>query len=126
MNPSELLAIIQSAKGDIEKIARIKDVFDLLADDFALVGYSRDTFLPAAREYLRGKTMSDNRFKEARVRRARLGGASHWLYYYQQKTFERIIGLLCPFPVSQFWIDQLWSVVRTTEIGLLSNARDKA
>jgi hypothetical protein len=126
MNPSELLTIIQSAKGNHEKIAQIIDVFDLLADDFGFVRYSHDTFLPAACDYLRGKTTADYRFKEARVWRARLGGASRWLYYRQRKTFEQIISLLCPVPVPEFWIDQLWSVVRTTEIGLLSNARDKA
>jgi hypothetical protein len=121
MRPEELLTIVQNATGNVEKLNRIKDVFDILADDFGLVGHSHDTFLPAARDYLRGKTTANYGFKDARVRRARLGGASRWLYYHQRKTFEGVINLLCPFPVPQFWIDQLWSVVKNTEIGLLQN-----
>jgi hypothetical protein len=126
MSPSELLTIIRNAKGDVEKLNRIIDVFDLLTDDFGLVHYSHDTYLPAIREYLRGKTTADYRFKEARVRRARLGGSSRWLYYHQRETFERVIQMLCPFPDPQFWIDQLWVGVKNAEIGLLRNARDKA
>jgi hypothetical protein len=126
MSPSELLTIIRNAKGNHEKIARIIDVFDILAEDIPFFYYSRDIFLPAACEYLRGKAIADYRFKEARVRRARLGGASRWLYYHQRETFERIISLLCPVPVPEFWIDQLWSVIRASEVGLLCNSRDRA
>jgi hypothetical protein len=125
MDPTELLDIIRQARRDLSRLERIKDVLDVLLHDAHLVRHAHDTFLPAARDYLRNRAAADYRLKHARIRRARLGGASRWLYHHQQQTFEALLHLLCPVQIPQSLLDQIWQAFKSAEIGLLSRSRDR-
>jgi len=106
--------------GQLEKLM---DVIDLMIADYRLFQHSRKTFLPAARAYLQNKNHEDYFFKAARERRARLGGASRWLYHHQKQTFEKMIGLLFPTTIPHFILDFLWQHIKNMERKLLATAR---
>jgi hypothetical protein len=115
--------VIHRAVSDVENLERLKDVFDILIDDIRLIRHSHKTFLPAARDYLLGRSSADYRLKEARVRRARLGGASRWLYHHQKQTFVKVLHLLFPIGIPEHWTDSAWNMIKNAEIRVLSHAR---
>jgi hypothetical protein len=127
MTAEELRRLVEKAieaGGEwLDRFERLKDVAFLLGEDVGLVRHSHDTFLPAARDYLRGKSDGDQRLRAARVRRARLGGASRWLYDHQRRTFERAVKLLCPLPVPPVVVSGLWERIKRAEIRALRDAR---
>ena len=71
MHAHELEKVLRAA--DLEGLERLKDVVELLVEDARLVAHARETFLPAARDYLRGRSGGDDRLASVRTRRARQG-----------------------------------------------------
>ncbi len=125
MTLGDVLEVLRNIQ-DRETLERLKDVALLLHADLRLVLHSHRSFLPAAREYLRGKETADYRFRAARERRARLGGASRWLYHHQKQTFEHAVHLLCPLHLPQGLVDAAWARIRRAESQLLADSRQNA
>jgi hypothetical protein len=125
MTLGELLHVLRDCCHELDKLERLKDVCELLVADAHLVAHSHHTFLPAARDYLRSSRHADYRFRAARVRRARLGGASRWLYQHQKRTFETAVRLLSPVTVPQTTIDAAWTRIRAAESRLMARARKR-
>ena len=128
MHFRELLELLRKADVDPEQMKRILDISDLLVQDMNLGIYAHKTYLPAARDYLRGKHSGDHRTKRARIRRARLGGASRWLYQHQKQTFVKLVNILCPsvVPITDDMINVAWSFVKKAEQKALRHGRKYA
>jgi len=123
MSIDELLNIIRLAHGDPVQARRIIEVVDLLAEDFQFVTFSHDTFLRAARDYLRDKPNADYQFRAARQRRAALGGSSRVLYQRQEEMFKKVVGLLAPGFLAPAIAGLLWPQIKALEIVALRKAR---
>jgi hypothetical protein len=129
------------ARGDEDLAERILAVLDLAASklatlaragitvghDVGLAKYSHDTYLPAAANYLRYGSVHSPSIARFREDRARLGGASRWLYAHQRKTFEDVLKLL-PFTsgIPAGLVDHFWNQVLTLERRRLAKARAAA
>lgn len=55
----ELTNVVLQARVSQETLGRLLDVLELVAEDIELARHSHDTFLPAARDYLRHRRDAD-------------------------------------------------------------------
>jgi hypothetical protein len=119
----DILKTLEGVLKDTDKLGKLLDALDVLVADAKFVAYSHQTFLPIARKYIIHKGTANYQLQGARTRRARLGGASRWLYYHQKRTFEKTVQLIFPVPIPGAVMDRIWLQVRMTETRMLHRAR---
>jgi hypothetical protein len=119
-----ILAVLELAS---ERLASLARAGITVGHDVGLAKYSHDTYLPAAANYLRHGSAHSPSIARFRRDRARLGGASRWLYAHQRKTFEDVLKLL-PFTseIPAQAVDRLWHQVVQLERRQLAKARAAA
>ena len=107
----DLLKILEGVLKDTDKLQKLVDAVDVLVEDAKFISYSQKTFLPIARNYIMHKGMEHYYLKNARIRRAQLGGASRWLYYHQKRTFVKLVRMIFPIPIPPKLMDRIWQQV---------------
>jgi hypothetical protein len=122
MNYHEVIKLIEMSLHEINKLEKLFNIMDIVNQDIQYVRFSRQTFLPAAKAYLEGRQINNDKFR-LRKTRARLGGSSRWLYHRQKQLFRKVLELWLPVSPPESLVDSLWQKIRSAEIRLLKNAR---
>ena len=115
-----------SLSTSMDKISKLVDALIVLKADYKLVEFSNRTFLPAAKEYLQGKNTRHPSLRQSRIARARLGGASRWLYARQKETFVTLLHQMFPVKIPNQVVDSMWRRIVKSESKVLSRNRKKA
>jgi hypothetical protein len=123
MVTNDVLKILDGVMKDMDKLQKLIDAVDVLADDAKFISFAHKTYLPIARNYIKHKGIDHYTLNNARIRRAQLGGASRWLYYHQKRTFVKLVKMIFPVPIPSQIIDRIWQQVQSYEIRLLHQAR---
>jgi hypothetical protein len=123
MDTPGVLKILEGVFKDLDKVQKLIDAVDVLAEDGEYIFYSYKTYLPIARNYIKHKGFDHYYLKKHRIRRAQLGGASRWLYYHQKRTFVKLVKLIFPVPVPPTLMDRIWHQVQLQETRILQRAR---
>jgi hypothetical protein len=119
-----VLTVLEFAQTKVATIARAGITVGHAGD---LANYAHDKYLPAAANYLRHGSAHSPSMARFREDRARLGGASRWMYARQRKTFEDVLGLLpVASEIPAEVVDRFWHQVLALERQQLANARADA
>jgi hypothetical protein len=126
MVATDVLKILEGVLKDMDKLQKLIDAVDVLAEDAKLVSFAHKTYLPIARKYIKNKGVDHHYLKNSRARRAALGGASRWLYYHQKQTFVKLVKMIFPVPIPSSLMDRIWNQVRLQESHMLQRSRAQA